>query len=112
MDIDFHDRVFGFVSHLPHVLAYSLVDALLSEDDSDTLFNFAGGGLRDYTRIAASSPEMWCEIFNANRENIISAIEHLKASLGKIEKAIADEDPDTLGKILSNASHARRKYMK
>jgi prephenate dehydrogenase len=112
MDIDVHDRVFGFVSHLPHVVAYSLIDALLSQDDPETLFNFGGGGLRDYTRIAASSSEMWCDILNANKENILSAIEQLKKSLGKIEKAIADEDPDKLRKILSKAADTRRKYMK
>lgn len=112
MDIDVHDRVFGFVSHLPHVLAYSLVDALLSTDDPDMLFNFAGGGLNDYTRVAASSPEMWVDILDANKENILLAIGQLKISLGKIEKAIADGDRDALMEILSKASDARRKKVK
>ncbi len=112
MDIDVHDRVFGFVSHLPHVIAYSLIDAILSEDDSDTLFNFAGGGLRDYTRVAASSPEMWSEILIANKETVLTAIKQFKSSLDKIAAAIADEDLDTLREILSKASRSKRENVK
>lgn len=112
MDIDVHDHVFGFVSHLPHVLAYSLIDAILSGDDSDTLFNFAGGGLRDYTRVAASSPEMWSEILIANKETVLTAIKQFKSSLDKIATAIADEDLDMLREILSKASRSRRENVK
>jgi prephenate dehydrogenase len=112
MDTDAHDRIFGFVSHLPHVLAYSLVDAILSTGESDTLLNFAGGGLRDYTRVAASSPEMWCEILIANKENVLKAVKEFKGSLDKMETALANEDSDRLKDMLSKASDARRKKVK
>ncbi|MEW6145826.1 MAG: prephenate dehydrogenase/arogenate dehydrogenase family protein [Thermodesulfobacteriota bacterium] len=109
MDIDAHDRVFGFVSHLPHVLAYSLIDAILSTGEQDTLLSFAGGGLRDYTRVAASSPAMWCEILIANKENVLKAVKEFKSSLDKMENALANEDSDSLIDMLVKASDARRK---
>jgi prephenate dehydrogenase len=112
MDVDVHDRVFGFVSHLPHVLAYSLIDAILSEDDSDKLFNFAGGGLRDYTRVAASSPAMWSEILIANKESVLTAVKQFKSSLDGIETAIANEDVNMLREIFSKASRSRREKVK
>jgi prephenate dehydrogenase len=112
MDTDTHDRVFGFVSHLPHVLAYSLIDAILSTGESDTLLNFAGGGLRDYTRVAASSPEMWGEILIANKENVLKAVKEFKSSLDKMERALANEDSEQLKDMLSKASEARRKNVK
>ncbi len=109
MDTETHDRIFGFVSHLPHVVAYSLMDAVISADDSDRLLDFAGGGLRDYTRVAASSPAMWVDIFNANKGNVLQAIRQFKNSLENIEALIESEDADSLRELLSKASGAKRK---
>lgn len=112
MDPRAHDRVFGFVSHLPHIVAYSLVDSILSAGDSETLFNFAGGGLRDYTRVAASSPEMWTDIFTANRVSALKAIRKFRKSLDKIETAIKKKDAGSLRKLLSKSARAKREDIK
>jgi prephenate dehydrogenase len=112
MDPRAHDRVFGFVSHLPHIVAYSLVDSILSAGDSKTLFDFAGGGLRDYTRVAASSPDMWTDIFTANRVSALKAIRRFRKSLDKIETAIRKKDAESLRKVLSKSARAKREDIK
>lgn len=108
LDARTHDRIFGFISHLPHMVAYSLIDTVLNADDSQALFDFAGGGLGDYTRIAASSPDMWADIFEANKGNILQAIGEFKGSLEKIEAAIKSGDRDSLMEILTKVSQAKR----
>jgi prephenate dehydrogenase len=112
MDAQAHDRIFGFVSHLPHIVAYSLVDTVLSAPDSETLLDFAGGGLGDFTRVAASSPEMWSDIFTANRVNALKAVRKFRKSLQKLETAIESGDSEPLKKLLSRSSLARRKDFK
>jgi len=112
MDPDAHDRVFGLVSHLPHAAAYALVDAILSSENSDTLLDFAGGGLRDYTRVASSSPEMWVDIMTANRGNVLAALRQLRSSLDKIETALEKGDREALLKIFSGAAAAKRDRIK
>jgi prephenate dehydrogenase len=109
MDAEAHDRIFGLVSHLPHVVAYSLIDAIISEDDSDTLLSFAGSGLGDYTRVAASSPAMWTDIFKANKDEILRAMGKFKASLDKIEYLLEREEWESLLDMLSKSSEAKRK---
>jgi len=112
MDPNAHDRVFGLVSHLPHAAAYALVDAILSSDNPDTLLDFAGGGLRDYTRVASSSPEMWVDIMTANRDNVLAALRQLGTSLSKIESALEKGDRQALLKIFTGAAGARRDRIK
>ena len=108
MDSETHDHIFGIVSHLPHIVAYSLINTVLSAEDSEKLLEFAGGGLKDYTRVAASSPEMWGEIFKANKSHLLDAISMFKNSLREIEEAIESEDFDTLKKKLDKAAKAKR----
>lgn len=112
MDPDSHDRIFGLVSHLPHAAAYALVDAILSSGDPGTLLDFAGGGLRDYTRIASSSPEMWADIMTANRDNVLGAIRRLKESLSKIESALEKGDREALLKIFDAAAETKKDSIK
>lgn len=112
MDPQTHDLIFGFVSHLPHIVAYSLVDSIASAGDSETLFDFAGGGLRDYTRVAASSPDMWTDIFTENRVNALKAIRKFRKSLDKIETAIKKKDSGSLKKLLSRSARAKREDIK
>lgn len=112
MDPDSHDRVFGLVSHLPHAAAYALVDAIISSDDPDTLLDFAGGGLRDYTRVASSSPEMWADIMTANRDNVLGALRQLTASLSKIESALEKGDREELLKIFNAAAETKKDRIK
>ncbi len=103
MDKDQHDKVFGYVSHLPHVVAYALVNTILDREDRETLLDFAGGGLRDYTRIAASSPEMWTEILSSNRDEVLEAIREFKASLERLEVAIREGSTEALSNELRKA---------
>ena len=112
MDPDSHDRVFGLVSHLPHAAAYALVDAILSSDDPDTLLDFAGGGLRDYTRVASSSPDMWADIMTANRDNVLGALRQLKASLSNIESALEKGDREALLRIFNAAAETKKERIK
>ena len=70
-----HDSIFAAVSHLPHLLAFALVDELALRDNAKELFNFAASGFRDFTRIAGSSPEMWRDICLSNRDALSAAIQ-------------------------------------
>ncbi|MGB3364129.1 MAG: prephenate dehydrogenase dimerization domain-containing protein, partial [Thermodesulfobacteriota bacterium] len=103
-----HDHIFGIVSHLPHVVAYSLMNSVLNAQDSEQLMDFAGGGLKDYTRVAASSPEMWTEIFKANKAQLLKAISSFKISLEEIEASIENDDFDGLREKLEKAASAKR----
>ena len=103
MDAETHDRVFSFVSHLPHVVAYALVNSVASQRILNNMLDFAGGGLRDYTRIGASSPEMWSDIFLMNRENVLESIREFKKSLERIEELVAGENLIELREELNRA---------
>jgi prephenate dehydrogenase len=108
MDAETHDRVLSFVSHLPHVVAYALVNAVASQREPDNMLDFAGGGLRDYTRIGASSPDMWTDIFLMNRENVLGSIREFKKALEKIEELIAKEDLRKLKEELDKGVRIKR----
>jgi len=108
MDPETHDHIFGIVSHLPHVVAYALINSVLNTKDSEQLMDFAGGGLKDYTRVAASSPDMWTEIFKANKDHLLEAISIFKNSIEDIETAIQNEDFDKLKKELEKAARTKR----
>lgn len=103
MDAETHDRVFSFVSHLPHVVAYALVNSVASQRVLNNMLDFAGGGLRDYTRIGASSPEMWSDIFLMNRENVLESIREFKKSLERIEEFVGGENLIELREELNRA---------
>jgi prephenate dehydrogenase len=104
MNPETHDRIFSFMSHLPHAVAYALVNAVASVKDLDNIFDFAGGGLRDYTRIGRSSPDMWSDIFLMNKENVLEAIWEFKKALKRIEKSIEQEDLAGLKEELRRAA--------
>lgn len=97
-----HDQVFSFVSHLPHVVAYALINSV-SDVDNSNLFSFAGGGLKDFTRVASSSPEMWTSIFMENKDELLKSISSFKNQIGLIEKALADDDADGLQQLLEKS---------
>lgn len=103
MDAETHDRVFSFVSHLPHLVAYALVNSVASQRVLNNMLDFAGGGLRDYTRIGASSPEMWSDIFLMNRDNVLESIREFKKSLERIEELVAGENLIELREELNRA---------
>lgn len=102
-----HDTVLAATSHLPHVLAYALVDALARSDASEDIFRFAAGGFRDFTRIASSDPVMWRDIAIANRSALLDAIDQFSGRLGQLRAAIDSDDGDTLLDTFERAKTAR-----
>lgn len=105
-----HDAVFASVSHLPHVLAFALVDDIAAKPHAGTLFQYAASGFRDFTRIAASSPEMWRDITLANRDALLTEVDAYLVQLQGIRAMIADSDGAGLEKIYANAQHARQQW--
>lgn len=101
-----HDKIFAHVSHLPHLVAFSLINAILKTDSS--FYDYAGGGLKDFTRVAESSPQMWADIFMANSREILDAIKHFSDSIHNIENAITSKDKDRLIDILTQASEFKK----
>jgi prephenate dehydrogenase len=106
MDPAEHDRVFALVSHLPHAAAYALVNTVGDVDPA--LINMAGAGLKDATRIAASSPEMWSDILMLNRDNVLEFIGLLHENLSRIEDAMRSGDRTALQELLSKARALRK----
>ena len=107
MDVAEHDKVLAATSHLPHVLAYSLVDTLAGSPDQQAIFRFAAGGFRDFTRIASSDPVMWSEISLANREAILAGIDQFTNNLAEMREAIANSDGEALKTTFERAKTAR-----
>ncbi len=105
-----HDTIFAAVSHLPHMLAFALVAELASRPDADIYFQYAGSGFRDFTRIAASSPEMWRDIALDNRDALIEELDAFTVMLSKLRTEIADQDGTELMKRLQIASEARNQW--
>ncbi len=110
LDPYLHDEVFASVSHLPHIVAYSVVDAVshLSNNLNVNLFQFTGGGFRDFTRIAMSDPVMWRDICLENRENILSAIRAFKGSIERIESLIEAGDKEGIEEFFKLARDKRK----
>ncbi|SDJ53119.1 bifunctional prephenate dehydrogenase/3-phosphoshikimate 1-carboxyvinyltransferase [Microbulbifer yueqingensis] len=107
MPVREHDEVLAATSHLPHVIAYGLVDTLAHDSENENIFRYAAGGFRDFTRIASSDPTMWRDIVLANRDAILSAIDLYTANLTALRSAIAAGDSDTLMGIFTRAKAAR-----
>ena len=105
-----HDRVFAAVSHLPHLLAFALVHELAVREDSGLYFRFAAGGFRDFTRIAASHPEMWRDICLANRAALLGELDCYQERLGELRDALAHGDGAALEETFGVARTARRTW--
>lgn len=107
-----HDLVFASVSHLPHLLAYALVDDIANKPHADLLFQYAASGFRDFTRIAGSSPEMWRDISLANRTALLDELDAYMAQLARLRVSLAAADGAALEKVYANAQHARHEWIK
>lgn len=105
-----HDTVFAAVSHLPHLLAFALVEELAARPDADQFFEFAASGFRDFTRIAGSSPEMWRDISLANRTALLQELDHYQASLARLRQTLEQGNAASLQAIFERASHARNAW--
>lgn len=112
MDVERHDAVLACTSHLPHMLAFSLVDTLAGEDENQEIFRYAAGGFRDFTRIASSDPTMWHDIFIANRDALLNALEHFSVGLNEMKTAVAQQDSQVMLGIMTRAKVARDHFTK
>ena len=98
-----HDRHAAFISHMPHALSYSLANSVMRQEDNESIISLAGGGFRDMSRIAKSSPQMWEDIFRQNKDNVLEAIHTLQSELKKCEKMINNEEWDALNQWMTEA---------
>jgi len=111
MTPELHDKTFAAVSHLPHVLAFALVDEIARKPHADVLFQYAASGFRDFTRIAGGSPEMWRDISLANRNALLTEIDEYAARLADVRAMIEHSDAAALDAVFSNARNARRAWL-
>lgn len=105
-----HDRVFAAVSHLPHLLAFGLVDDLARRPNAQLLFSHAAGGFRDFTRIAGSHPEMWRDICMANSEALLAELDQYMAEMAQLRGLLAAGDAAGLEAVFDNARRARNAW--
>jgi prephenate dehydrogenase len=110
MDAEHHDEVLAATSHLPHLLAYSLVDTLATMEESREIFGFAAGGFRDFTRIASSSPEMWADIVLANRQALLPVADRFIYDIQSLKQAIADGDREQVMAVFTRAKTERDRF--
>jgi len=111
MSVEHHDEVLAATSHLPHMLAFGLVDALARMKENDEIFRYAAGGFRDFTRIASSSPVMWRDICLANREALSRMLERFAVEMTDLADAIRRGDGEQLLEIFGRAKAARDRYV-
>jgi len=107
-----HDSIFAAVSHLPHLLAFALVDDIASRKNAEQLFGFAASGFRDFTRIAGSHPEMWRDISLANRSALLNEITAYQDELSRLKQMLELSDGDALHALFDRASTARNNWAK
>jgi len=111
MSVAHHDEVLAATSHLPHVLAFTLVESLARLQDKQEIFEYAAGGFRDFTRIASSDPVMWRDICLANGAAIQEMIERFIADLLALDQAVAEHDGERLMQIFGDAKAARDRFV-
>jgi prephenate dehydrogenase len=107
MSAEHHDLVLAGTSHLPHLLAFGLVDCLNNLEDIDEIFRFAAGGFRDFTRIASSDPVMWRDICLSNREQVLAMMKRYRDEMEKMYKVLEAGDGEKLREIFERAKKAR-----
>jgi cyclohexadieny/prephenate dehydrogenase len=110
MSVAEHDEVLGATSHLPHVIAYSLVDTLAQDIKNPNIFRYAAGGFRDFTRIASSDPVMWHDIMKANKAAILQSMDLFIDNLSRLRSSIEHEDSDYLLNVFSRAKETRDEF--
>ncbi len=110
MGVAEHDAILAATSHLPHVLAFALVDALAKSELSEEIFRFAAGGFRDFTRIASSDPVMWRDIALANKDSLLASIDQFQAHLDELRSAVASQASEPLLETFTRAKAARDRF--
>src|SRR5690606_19345963 len=112
MQVEHHDQVLAATSHLPHMLAYTLVDSLARRNENLEIFRYAAGGFRDFTRIAGSDPLMWHDIFLANRDAVLQALDEFRDDLDALRAAVVEGDGHHLLGVFTRARVAREHFSK
>ncbi len=112
MPVEEHDDVLAATSHLPHAIAYSLVDTLAHDSENENIFRYAAGGFRDFTRIASSDPVMWHDIMKANKTSVLKALDLFAENLSRLRGAIEREDSEQLLGVFTRAKAARDHFTK
>ena len=103
-----HDAIYAAVSHLPHLLSYALMASVVNSEDADQKLDHVGAGFKDFTRIAASSPEMWRDICLGNRTAILQELDRYLLIVNHMRKLVAEGDGEGLEKLFNKASKARQ----
>ena len=114
MSAEEHDKILSLTSHLPHAIAYNLVRTVIDVEDKlkQEVIQYSAGGLRDFTRIAASNSLMWKDIFLDNSENILKGIDNFSEKLQELKRAISDKNEDKLFQILNSNKEIRKEIIK
>jgi cyclohexadieny/prephenate dehydrogenase len=114
MSAEEHDKILSLTSHLPHAIAYNIVRTVINVEDKlkQEIIQYSAGGLRDFTRIAASNPLMWRDIFLDNSENILKGIDSFADRLQELKKAISDKNGDKLFQIFNSTKEIRKEIIK
>jgi len=112
MDAEHHDLVLGATSHLPHIIAFSLVNTLATLNERKEIFEYAAGGFKDFTRIASSNPKMWQDICMANKDVLLSHLNHFQEDLSDVISALENDDTNYLNHIFSRAKSTRDSLIK
>lgn len=110
MNPDHHDAVLAATSHLPHVLAYAIVDALVTLEQKTEVFRYAAGGFSDFTRIAESDPVMWRDILLANKSAILDQLDNFETHLADLRGAIERSDGEAIEQVLERSRDARQLF--
>lgn len=111
MTAEHHDEILAATSHLPHILAFTLVDQLASMEEQREVLRYAAGGFRDFSRIAGSDPVMWRDILIANRESISARIEEFESHLEQLKSALRDSSPEQIQEIFERAQKTRNGFL-
>ena len=110
MSPESHDAAFAAVSHLPHLVAFALMNSIADQPEGQDYLSMAGPGFRDFSRIAASDPQMWRDVFIANREELGRQTALFQQALAELQKLIASGQADDLERLINRASHARANW--
>jgi prephenate dehydrogenase len=111
LEVVHHDEVLAATSHLPHMLAYALVDCLASMQERDEIFKYAAGGFADFTRIASSNPDMWHDICFSNRDALLKTLDVFSDHINQIKAAIEASDSGQLLEIFKRAKQSRDEFV-
>jgi prephenate dehydrogenase len=110
MSPEAHDSAFAAVSHLPHLIAFALMNGIVSQPNGKDFLSLAGPGFRDFSRIAASDPKMWRDVLLANRQELLAQMKTFQQSLQHFEQAIAEGNAESIEQMIQQASHTRANW--